>query len=26
MGACFWIEMPLKYSVPFCNAKISLAT
>ena len=26
MGACFWIEMPLKYSMPFCNAKISLAT
>ena len=26
MGACFWIEMPLKYSMPFCNAKMSLAT
>ena len=26
MGACFWIEMPLKYSMPFCNAKMSLVT
>jgi signal transduction histidine kinase len=26
MGACFWIEMPLKYSMPFCDAKMSLAT
>jgi hypothetical protein len=26
MGACFWIEMPLKYSMPFCNAKMALAT
>ena len=26
MGACFWIEMPLKYSMPFCDAKMALAT
>ncbi|MDP4813511.1 MAG: ATP-binding protein [Saprospiraceae bacterium] len=25
MGACFWIEMPLKYSMPFCSAKMALA-
>lgn len=25
-GACFWIEMPLKYSMPFCDAKMALAT
>jgi signal transduction histidine kinase len=26
MGACFWIEMPLKYSVPVYDAKMALAT
>ena len=26
IGACFWIEMPLKYSMPFCDAKMALAT
>lgn len=26
MGSCFWIEMPLKYSMPFCDAKMALAT
>ena len=26
MGACFWIEMPLKYSVPIYDAKMALAT
>ena len=26
IGACFWIEMPLKYSMPFCDTKMALAT
>jgi signal transduction histidine kinase len=26
MGTCFWIEMPLKYSVPVHDAKMALAT
>jgi signal transduction histidine kinase len=26
IGACFWIEMPLNYSMPFCDAKMALAT
>lgn len=26
IGACFWIEMPLKYSKPICDTKIALAT
>jgi signal transduction histidine kinase len=26
LGTCFWIEMPLKYSMPFCDAKMALAT
>jgi signal transduction histidine kinase len=26
IGTCFWIEMPLKYSMPFCDAKMALAT